>query len=306
MKKAVIAEAVTLPPLLDHWVRRGRFPQEAEDRIDWEANKRAMDDSAVGLGRWVTKHAAGMCGVGKFLKLWGREDTDQCPLCGAPEDAAHVLVCPDDRAVDHWNDRVAKLSDWMDSRSTHPDIKSALLDLLHHHRFGSPLPETVPQSIAQAVKSQRIIGPRGLTEGLLAREWASLQDAHYRALPAKRRSGNRWAALLIEQLWEMGFSMWEHRNKIMHSPDSVQAKQDLEKADTQIQEEFGTGGADLPTSAQHLFRLTLKQRLKQNLSDKEHWLRLVKLEREHARANSRQLRLQRRRFENHFQTPTRP
>ena len=306
VKYSVIAEEVTLPLLRKYWVKKGRYPDNAHDLIDWDANRRAMEDAPVGLRRWTTKHATGMCGVGKFLKIWGREKHDKCPLCGLPEDAAHVPLCPDQRAAELWDDKITDLDDWLTERSTSPPIQEAILDTLRCWHTGVAPSNTTPISIVTAVVAQRRIGPRGLFEGLLAKEWAILQDQHYRSLPKERRSGSRWASLLIEQLWIMGFNLWEHRNQIMHSPDSVHAKEEMAAANTRIHEEYGKGSDDLPREAQHLFRFSLQRRLDQDLPEKERWLALVKLERDNAYNRDRLRRQQRRRFERHFQRPTHP
>ena len=169
-----------------------------------------------------------------------------------------------------------------------------------------PPPNSAPLSVVAALAAQRQLGPRALFEGLLSSAWSPLQETHYRTLPGDRRSGARWASLLIEQLWLMGFVLWEHRKSIMHSPDSIHSKEELEEANTRIHEEYGRGSDDLPATAQHLFKTPLRKRLKHDLPEKERWLDLVQLERHHNHTRNRQRRLQRRRFEAHFDRPTRP
>ncbi len=68
--------------------------------MHWEVIEHTMKASPLARRTLVTKHATGMCGVGKFMKIWGERDTDACPRCGAPENAAHVWICPHPQAID--------------------------------------------------------------------------------------------------------------------------------------------------------------------------------------------------------------
>jgi hypothetical protein len=109
LRCSVMETAVTTPTLLAYWHRRARFPPEAVDFIHWDAVKRASNDSAPGLRRWVTKHTVGMCAVGKFRKIWGHAPTDECPRCGRLEDTLHVTRCPSPGAREEWAEQMSKL-----------------------------------------------------------------------------------------------------------------------------------------------------------------------------------------------------
>jgi hypothetical protein len=55
--------------------------------------KRAMTLIPTGQQTFVTKHVTGMCGVCKFLKLWGYEGADISPRCGC-NDMRIFVKCP--------------------------------------------------------------------------------------------------------------------------------------------------------------------------------------------------------------------
>jgi hypothetical protein len=57
-----------------YWSRKGKFPGHLASDIE-----KAMKSSTLARRTFVTKHTSGMCGVGKFMKLWGERDTDICP-----------------------------------------------------------------------------------------------------------------------------------------------------------------------------------------------------------------------------------
>ena len=114
----LIQELVSLPALRDRWRRTNQISAAAEAEIDWKLLGRAMHSLQAGIQRWTTKHTVGMCGVGKFMELWGKEDTAACPICGEFEDHLHVPRCPSPLAS---NDNRSALLDgfpksWLDNK----------------------------------------------------------------------------------------------------------------------------------------------------------------------------------------------
>ena len=78
---ALLQEHVVLLALRQRWLERSTISPEAEAAIDWPSLGQAMRNLPPKLQRWTTKHSVGMCGVGKFLKIWGDENHSGCPLC---------------------------------------------------------------------------------------------------------------------------------------------------------------------------------------------------------------------------------
>ena len=136
-------------------------------------------------------------------------------------------------------------------------------------------------------------------EGVIAKEWGELQDAHYRRGDS-RRSGRRWATNLILQLWSCGFAMWEHRNHILHSASSTENLQ-LERAtNRRITREYAKGTAMLKQAAQRHFTSPLHQVLGKDINEKLKWLEAVQLERRTYKAQRKHLRENRRKFDQYF------
>jgi len=65
-----------------YWQTKPDVTPEVVQIVDWPAVGRSMKGVVRGRRVFVTKHAAGMCGVGKLMKRWKQWDTDQCPRCG--------------------------------------------------------------------------------------------------------------------------------------------------------------------------------------------------------------------------------
>ncbi len=53
-----------------YWLSKERIPQEGYNETNWDALKIAMEESPCSRYIFMTKHSAGMCGVGKFMHRW--------------------------------------------------------------------------------------------------------------------------------------------------------------------------------------------------------------------------------------------
>ena len=133
-----------------------------------------------------SKHMSGICLVSKMKVIWGQADTNECPRCGHPEDVCHITRCTDPSAMEEWNQQLADLDAWMTSVDTSPDVVSTIRALLQVWRGGTSFPYQVPCLVLLAAKDQRIIGCRGLLEGLISPKWAITQDQHYRDIGSRR------------------------------------------------------------------------------------------------------------------------
>lgn len=72
------------------------LPKDLFHSIDWDANGDALKVAPTLFGLWLMKHAAGVCGTGKWMKRWGYWDNNCYVSCGAEnEDTKHLYFCPD-------------------------------------------------------------------------------------------------------------------------------------------------------------------------------------------------------------------
>jgi len=126
---AFLQAHVALPALRQRWLKRSTISPEAEAAIDWPSLGRAMRKLPPKLQHWITKYSIGMCGVGKFLRIWDDEIHSGCPLCGEHEDHLHAPWCPHPKAKRHWDHCIHHFSAWMDTQETAPVIKQAILTL---------------------------------------------------------------------------------------------------------------------------------------------------------------------------------
>ena len=280
LDRSAIGELITVPPFKEYVVAKGRITRAALPLIDWQSVGRAMSDSPFGLRKWVTKHTVGMCSVGKFRVLWKWDSVNQCPRCAAPEDHLHVPRCPAPSASKEWDLRLEAFRQWMQSQSTDPAIISFFVHLLTSIRsFNSSCRPTLGSGhFRQAASAQLTIGAQGLLEGLLSSHWAIVQQLYYSRIKT-RRTGKRWLSLVVQQLWLLGFQMWEHRNAVKYSDHSVSNKRLSRQVNNGIRRQHAMGPADLPPPTRSMFSKRLEKLLRLSLHERQQWLRLVTSER---------------------------
>jgi hypothetical protein len=286
LDQARIMEVVTLPALRAYWARRLRLTDASSLEVDWSSLSRAMKALPAYLQRWIVKHTVGMCGVGKFRLLWKMDTKGACPRCSeCPlEDHLHIPRCTGPTATAEWDKRHKALRTWMTAHHTSPEIEWFIYTYLKTIRSpirGVPsvrIWSSHPALLRRAIASQAIIGPQGLLEGLLSKEWRQLQQLHFQS-QGSRKSAHLWASRLVQQLIALGRYMWEDRNRIFHSEDNLQYSSRKREVDISIREQYSMGTRDLPPTIRRMLTEPLPDVLRRPLESREHWLRLVSRER---------------------------
>ena len=269
-----------------HWEKHERMSQEHSQLINWEACAQAMQRLKISRRHWVAKHTEGMCGVGKWLVIWKDHDTDDCPRCSAPEGARHVWQCPAADAKKIRSTGMDRLSQWMTSSLTAPDIQLVFTTRLS--QLFQQLPFTTIPSItanAQAVLlTQDAIGWENFFEGCIAHEWEAIQEAYYQWCRSKK-SGRRWTSSLIQKLWDIAWDLWEHRIGIVHSRENAERLHNMPSVDNEIRTQFRRGSHGLSRRDYYLFQGEVKDILDAPIIYRQRWLQRVETAR--ARAERR-------------------
>jgi hypothetical protein len=75
--------------------------------------------------------------------------------------------------------------------------------------------------------------------------------------------------------------MWQHRNSVQHSDQSVDNKTLSAQVNEGIQAQFAAGTDDLPIHLHPIIRAGPVPILEQSLLDRQEWLKMFQLERAH-------------------------
>jgi len=114
---------------IKYWEAKQEQPDSLQV-VDWVSIGRAMAKIPRTRRGFITKHVAGMCGMGKFMKRWREWDTENCPRCGLPEDAPHVWTCKGDGTGDIWIKAIQELKKLLRTLDTDPTLLHILITYL--------------------------------------------------------------------------------------------------------------------------------------------------------------------------------
>lgn len=284
--RSQLDDVVLLPQLLEWWEERERLTKEGFSHVDWDVTERAMKALPAGIQRWCTKHISGMCAVGKMRVRRKLVKQNRCPSCGKPEDHHHVPRCTSPGACLHWDKCAGEFTEWMHSFGTAPEIVESLANFLRlirepEHVWSArwqPGQVLDPGELRKAWESQLVIGPQGFLEGLLSTHWAPLQQAYFQQ-KGSRRSGRKWATSVAQKLIMIGFNMWEYRNSVFHSDQSVENKELSKQLDATIEAQVQKGPEGLSKPARHQLSLPLGRLLAKPLNQRVQWVKWIEAER---------------------------
>ena len=259
----------------NYWKEKGKFSSYTERKIDWEHTTKSHGRNKKMFNQWLSKWITGICGVGVMMKLWKFQDHSKCPRCQEDEeDTIHVLRCPHQSAKETWNESLKELDKWIEENDGHPELRESIIKHLSAwHDNRQPTAETYNNtSINQAVHNQNQIGWQSFIEGFLAKEWTLCQKEHMRK---SKKSPTLWMAKLQNKIWQIAWTMWEHRNKHLHEKNEHEHITSLEALNEQIRIEMEKGLETLPRRYSRLFKTSLQVRLKDSTEHKRQWLTSV-------------------------------
>ena len=259
------------PPCTQYWDEKNRFEPGDSTAVDWKATAKAMKTVPHSRRIYVTKHSAGICGVGKWMKRWKQRESAKCPRCDhEEEDAQHVLKCRGEGVEQVWETALESLEQRCIDLNTDPDIVQGLLQRLRQWRTGTAIPdefETTPDT-QQAFDNQDGIGWQALLEGAPAQGWSDAQQRYYDGL-GKRNTGERWLTAIIQKLWDVAWDLWEYRNNVVHKKDDGVLRQQLQH---DIREQVTLGSRTVTAQARPLLRQRLAVLLTARTEIQKAWL----------------------------------
>ena len=162
----------------EFYKRANLLPEKVFEVVDWEAIELTLKNKPKMYNLWYGKQCSGWCGTNKKLKQWGQTDDSRCPNCrGFNEDAAHLMVCPCENRTKFFQEHVEKLSEWMDSHHTDPELAPLITRyLLGRGKVRFIRLPGLPSYFEGLARTQDAIGWRNFTEGKLSKTFRRVQD----------------------------------------------------------------------------------------------------------------------------------
>ena len=283
LDKAALYHAIMEPTAKEYWRHRGQLQAEDIANIDWELIGSAFQSLTHAKQRRVTKHAAGHFGCGTKMKLWRFQDHSECPRCPEPiEDPQHILNCPALSARACWNTALTTLEGWMTKHHTMPELTVAIIRSLKAWRSPPAHPinrsTTARYGLQRALLEQDTIGWYSFLMGKVSIRWQAVQQKYFEWLK-RRNTGKAWVKALILKVWQISWSMWDHRNDVRLNTTSPSDRRAIEDFNRKIREEFSLGLDGIGHRDQHWFAKPLAHVLEYDKEHKAQWLASVDLAR---------------------------
>jgi hypothetical protein len=232
-----------------YWKAKNDSSAPAVDLVDWKSIGHAMRGVKRGRKVFVTKHVAGMCGVGKFMKRWGQWNVDRCPCCGEPEDARHVWLCKAPGARDVWTKSIDSIELKLRQLHTEPTLRHTIIHYLSGWQSGVSGTYNPPRVLMAALQEQNSIGWHRFFEGWLSTKWMEVQQRYYYTTKSSK-----------------------NRNEVLHEKENQVTRSmglHLNRRVTRVF--FDLCSRPLRTNDNHLVRL-LSKLLKRTVHYKTQWL----------------------------------
>ena len=154
---------------------------------------------------------------------------------------------------------------------TSPEIRNSIIIGIRRWRDGKPLFRPRQNGIRQVNDAQALIGWENVLRGRLSLQWREFQRRYYERTNSKR-SADAWIATLIDKLWDLGWSIWDHRNKILHESEESDTLKGMDEVDGQIRSQFQSRSQDLPSRHQEIFLQGVDEVPQQAPDQRRAWL----------------------------------
>lgn len=284
--KRKIAESYLDDDVMHWWKTKRHKPFTAQQigLMDLDAAKAALESVHHGRRRWVCKFAANYAPTGRNMRKWKFWDHDKCPRCACTnEDVAHVWTCPS--ASDVRDSAIDDFISNLDTIGTRPDIARVLTACIPAWLRSEPIPtlNLLDDDLAEAILHQTTLGWHQLMLGRIATDWGNVQS-DYTTPSSPYMTNSLWRKQLILSIWDLSWKLWDNRNDILHSQESLVEAYDMKKVNALIRSEWRAGPGELdPIDRAQFQSLSLPSLLSKTSEDRRNWLRYIQTARAAAR-----------------------
>jgi hypothetical protein len=141
-----------------YWIQKSKISKETFGNVQWSQLGQALDKMSLKKRLFCSKHTSGMCGVGKFQKLWKLRDNNTCPHCDQFKDSSHVWKCQHHTVEDVWISSLIKLKKALQKLDTDPTLTQCILSYLNSWRSDRPLAHLNKEQLQSLLDNQNTIG----------------------------------------------------------------------------------------------------------------------------------------------------
>ena len=174
----------------------------------------------------------------------------------------------------------------MHHAGTHTGVQVVIIQtLLFMTSFTANLPHDASDALRNAAAEQDRIGILNFLVGKLSLQWSHIQDEHYKSSSKfSRKTGQRWAADLIERLCSYTFHTWKIRSEKVHEAITKEAEEEeARKLNEMIEAYFDSWNSQIRATDRLMFDVSKEELLSVDLDIKKEWLEMIQIFCTHAR-----------------------
>ena len=255
--------------------------------IHWDSLISARKEVPIHMNLFITKWISGFTSSGKYMVRMKLRNNSSCPSCDHPiEDLPHILTCPSVTSTTLRQELLNKLQEWLQRSRTNSSLSSFILQGLTYwfhdpnHQQNQRHSNSHHQPHLQlAFNSQISIGWYNFLCGFISTSIVNVQQDYFVHI-GSRKSGSRWAASLIIQLWKLIHQIWCHRNTIIHETNKIHSLSGLTPLQQSISIEYEKGYDQFPTSYSSYFHHPLSFILSKHITYQKNWFLIIRSARE--------------------------
>ena len=260
---------------LDYWKRKFRWDDNIVASIDWKNRGIALKQTTLERRRLILKHSTGMSSIGTAMVRFRLKTSAKCPQCDMDEDEMHIICCQGVETEKIKSEAVAELESNLTKCHTCPLLIAAITDQVQlFSMFGAPLPafSNPNATISNAVLQQNAIGLLPMLLGFISTAYHDIQQEHCSNMSEPNHSRN-WGPRAIDALWTFFWTMWKHRNFILHTVNSPGDRQRLgDELNAKICLVWDRGRQHISPDDRSIFHGTLMSLLCMSMSFQTQWL----------------------------------
>ena len=183
-----------------------------------------------------------------------------CPSCGLVEETcSHVLLCEEIGRVYTLGRSIDNMATWLHAVGTDPQLCQFIVEYTKG-RGGMSMIELTRSDdwrFRRLADSQDMIGWRRFMEGMISKEWITIQKDHFNLFGGSV-SPAKWAQGLVTRLLEVTHGQWLYENVQVHDTTTgILATQRKEKLQKEIEDPI-LGGRGLEEEDKFLLEINLE------------------------------------------------
>jgi hypothetical protein len=274
--KSSLYNHITTREFLAYLTSTGKLAEGANSFIHWTALRTAKRESSSFINNMIAKWTCNQMPTALVQSRWGTVASPICPRCKTTvETSNHIARCH--KAQPTWSESLNLLHSWMSTQFTDPELQHMILTGLQVWTEGRRRDITSFHNprITLLYYQQVDIGWSMLLMGFVSTHIVDWQDSYYSTI-GSRRSGSRWAANLIKQIWKMLSSSWHDRNQDIFSSVKDPTGSHACLLRTAIQEEHSRGRDRLSHHYAPYFAHPVRFLLSKSIYQQQQWYRIIK------------------------------